>query len=117
MFRLTGKDGAILPAFEAGAHLPIDVILSAKNTVQRHYSIISSSHDNRFYDIAVQQKPQGRGGSNYLHQQVKIGEVLTAKSPVNDFSLSSSGKHHVLIAGGIGITPILAMLKVLSEND
>ena len=116
VFRLTAKDGASLPAFEAGAHLPIDVKISAKNTVQRHYSIISSSHDNRFYDIAVRQEKQGRGGSNYLHSQLKIGDVLVAKSPANDFSLTSQGKHHVLIAGGIGITPILAMLKVLSEN-
>jgi len=117
VFRLAGKDGAILPAFEAGAHLPIDVTLSTKQTVQRHYSIISSSHDNRFYDIAVQQEKQGRGGSNHLHKQVKIGEQLTAKPPVNDFSLTSSGKHHVLIAGGIGITPILAMVRTLSENN
>lgn len=117
LFRLTAENGGILPAFESGSHLPIEVKLSEKTTVQRHYSITSSSHDNRFYDIAVQQEKQGRGGSNYMHEQLRMGDFITTKYPVNKFSLTSSGKHHILIAGGIGITPILSMLKELSQNN
>jgi vanillate O-demethylase ferredoxin subunit len=115
LFRLAAEDGAILPAFEPGAHLPIEIELSKNDKVQRHYSIVSSSHDNRFYEIAVQQEKQGSGGSNYMHEQLRIGQTLNADFPVNEFSLSSPGKHHILIAGGIGITPILAMLRDLSE--
>jgi ferredoxin-NADP reductase len=116
LFKLTSANDAILPAFEPGAHLPIELSLPENNKALRHYSIISSSHDNRFYDIAVQQELHGAGGSNYIHEQLRIGQQIKAKAPVNDFSLTSPGKHHILIAGGIGITPILSMLKQLVEN-
>jgi len=117
LFRLTSKDGEILPAFEAGAHLPLEVLLPENNKALRHYSLTSSSHDNRYYEIAVQQEKHGGGGSNYLHEQLSLGQVITAKYPVNEFALKSAGKHYILIAGGIGITPILAMLRQLSENN
>ena len=117
LFKLTAKEGGILPAFEPGSHLPIEVKLSEKNTAVRHYSIISSSHDNRFYEIAVQQEKHGGGGSNYMHEKLCIGQTINAKFPVNEFSLSSPGKHHILIAGGIGITPIFAMLKQLTQQN
>jgi ferredoxin-NADP reductase/predicted pyridoxine 5'-phosphate oxidase superfamily flavin-nucleotide-binding protein len=115
--KLTAKDGGILPAFEPGSHLPVEIELSTKNTALRHYSITSSSHDNRFYEIAVQQEKHGSGGSNYMHEQLSLGQIINAKSPVNAFSLSSPGKHHILIAGGIGITPILSMLRHLSQKN
>jgi len=117
LFKLMAKEGGILPAFEPGAHLPIQMELSEKNSLVRHYSIISSSHDNRFYEIAVQQEKHGGGGSNYMHEELHIGQTVKAKSPVNAFSLSSPGKHHILIAGGIGITPILSMLRELSQKN
>jgi len=117
LFRLTSKDGEILPAFEAGSHLPIEVQLPDKSKAIRHYSITSSSHDNRYYEIAVQQEKHGGGGSNYLHEQLSLGHILKAQYPVNEFLLNSSGKHHILIAGGIGVTPILAMLRQLSESN
>lgn len=117
LFKLKAKDGGILPAFEPGSHLPIEIKLSATNTVLRHYSITSSSHDNRFYEIAVQQEKLGEGGSNYMHKQLRLGQTIEGQSPVNDFPLSSPGKHHILIAGGIGITPILSMLRHLSQKN
>lgn len=117
LFRLIAKDGGILPAFESGAHLPVEISLSDNTSLERHYSITSSSHDNRFYEIAVQQEKHGGGGSNYLHDHLQIGGKLRAKPPVNNFSLTSPGKHHILIAGGIGITPIISMLRELSENN
>ncbi|WDE05672.1 pyridoxamine 5'-phosphate oxidase family protein [Thalassomonas viridans] len=116
LFRLTSQTGVILPAFEPGAHLPVEVELPRGKKALRHYSIISSSHDNRFYEIAVQQEKHGSGGSNYLHKKVRTGQVLTVKAPVNEFSLSSKGKHHILIAGGIGITPVLSMLRQLAQG-
>jgi predicted pyridoxine 5'-phosphate oxidase superfamily flavin-nucleotide-binding protein len=101
LFKLTAKDGSILPAFEPGSHLPIELELSANNTERRHYSIVSSSHDNRFYEIAVLHEKLGRGGSKYMHEKLRVGQIVKAHFPVNKFSLSSAGKHHILIAGGI----------------
>lgn len=115
LFRFTDKNGGLLPAFEPGAHLPIEIQLPAEK-IKRHYSIISSSDDNRFYEIAVQQEKQGSGGSNYLHEHLNVGDEINSSPPKNEFSLTSKGKHHVLIAGGIGITPILSLLRDLSER-
>ncbi|MFT5295789.1 MAG: ferredoxin-NADP reductase [Colwellia sp.] len=117
LFKLTSNDGSILPAFEPGSHLPIEVKLSDNKKAIRHYSIISSSHDNRFYEIAVQHDIHGGGGSNYMHEQLRIGHEVKAKVPVNDFSLTSPDKYHILIAGGIGVTPILSMLRQLVDNN
>jgi ferredoxin-NADP reductase/predicted pyridoxine 5'-phosphate oxidase superfamily flavin-nucleotide-binding protein len=117
LFKLMSNDGGILPAFEPGSHLPIEVNLPDNKKTLRHYSITSSSHDNRFYEIAVQQEIQGGGGSNYMHEQLRIGHQIKSKSPINDFPLSSPGKHHILIAGGIGITPIISMLRHLVDNN
>jgi len=116
-FKLTSKDGGMLPAFEAGSHLPIEIELSQDKTALRHYSIISSSHDNRFYEIAVQQEKYGGGGSNYMHEKLRLDQTINGIFPVNSFSLSSLGKHHILIAGGIGITPIISMLRHLSLKN
>lgn len=133
LLRLVGTNGAQLPAFEAGAHLPVEVkvkvktdwkaqtgsrhaISSTYKTTPRHYSLLSSSHENRYYEIAVQLEPQGRGGSNYMHQ-LHVGDTLTAKAPRNEFPLLATAGHSILIAGGIGITPILSMLRQLSESD
>jgi len=114
-YRLSATQGGILPAFEAGAHLPIEVKLASGEWVERHYSILSSPHDNRFYDIAVKRETAGRGGSLQLHKQLKINATLKAKAPRNAFPLSTIGKHTILVAGGIGITPIFSMLRILVE--
>ncbi|MEH6478048.1 MAG: pyridoxamine 5'-phosphate oxidase family protein, partial [Sneathiella sp.] len=122
LFRLVAPDGGLLPAFERGAHLPIELDMGNSTTdksqpIERHYSLLSSSHDNRYYDIAVQHEPDGQGGSNYMHQYLQKNRVINAKPPRNAFPLAPAAKHTVLIAGGIGITPILSMLRHLSESN
>ncbi len=116
LFRLVAEDGGILSAFEPGAHLPIELTLDGKTKIERHYSLLSSSHDNRFYEIAVQREDNGHGGSKYLHQYTSVDAVINAKSPCNEFPLSPIGEYTVLIAGGIGITPILSMLRALVDK-
>ena len=116
LYRLIAADGGILPAFEAGSHLPIEITLPNGQKTQRYYSILSSPHDNRYYEIAVQREEKGRGGSKYIHQHLAVNTPINAKPPRNEFPLSPLGKHTILIAGGIGITPILSMLRVLVEN-
>ena len=116
-YQLQAQDGAILPTFEAGAHLPIEVTLDSGKKVLRHYSILSSTQENRFYEIAIQNEEHGRGGSKALHKQLTLNSVINVLPPKSEFSLTPNNKHVVLIAGGIGITPILSMLRELVDNN
>lgn len=116
-FRLVSANGGILPAFEPGAHLPVEVTLPDGKKSERYYSLLSSGHDNRYYDIAVQHEPLGRGGSAYIHNNLHTNSIVKAKPPRNEFTLAQTAKHTILIAGGIGITPILSMLRHLVESQ
>lgn len=102
---LTDPDGTDLPAWEAGAH--IDVVLPDGRT--RQYSLCGDIDDHSRYRIGVLREPQSRGGSEFLHTGVKVGDRLTVRGPRNNFTLDSAS-HHVFIAGGIGVTPILPMV-------
>jgi vanillate monooxygenase ferredoxin subunit len=108
-FRLRHAKGKPLPAFTAGAH--IDVVLG--NGLKRQYSLASDPADQTAYRIAVLREPNGRGGSAWLHDHVEAGTTLVISSPRNTFPLSTEASHHVFIAGGIGITPFLAMIPAL----
>jgi len=111
-FRLRAFDDAELPAFEPGAHLPVFLPTAADGEpFLRHYSILSDSGERSYYDIAVLQEPSSRGGSRYLHEVLRPGDQLIALPPKNAFPMHPSARHSILIAGGIGITPILSMLR------
>ncbi|WP_322049406.1 PDR/VanB family oxidoreductase [Paraburkholderia sp. J67] len=108
-FTLALPDGAPLPAFSGGAH----VLVSMQDGDQWHhnaYSLLSSPHDTRQYQIAVRREEASRGGSAFMHEQVQVGTRLAIGSPANLFELAREAKKHVFIAGGIGITPFLAQL-------
>jgi vanillate O-demethylase ferredoxin subunit len=104
----TGRD---LPVFTAGAH--IDVHVSAG--VIRQYSLSNDPVDRKEYRISVLLEPQSRGGSAGMHGQVAIGQALTISGPRNHFPLVPA-KRSLLIAGGIGITPILSMAYTLHSQ-
>ncbi|MBT6275608.1 MAG: Rieske 2Fe-2S domain-containing protein [Chromatiales bacterium] len=108
-FRLEPIDGT-LPAFQAGAHL--DLHLS--NGLVRQYSITNGPQETAAYVIGVKREPDSRGGSSHLHDNVKAGDVIDISEPRNNFPLRRDALHTVLIAGGIGITPILSMARTLS---
>ena len=110
-FSLRSIDGAALPAYAPGAH--IDVHLP--NGIIRQYSLCPSDNDNT-YEIAVLLEENGRGGSEALHKQVKQGDTLTISLPKNHFPLVDNGQRYLLIAGGIGITPLLAMAQTLANQ-
>ena len=112
-FELVASDGGKLPPFEAGAHLPVRVRDRSGEWVERNYSLLSDPADRACHRIGVLVEPEGRGGSMYLHESVQAGDVLTAMPPVNGFPLDLDAKHSMLIAGGIGITPLLSMLHAL----
>ncbi|MBB3016162.1 PDR/VanB family oxidoreductase [Cupriavidus alkaliphilus] len=111
-FTLRNANGVTLPAFAAGAHLRFTLEADGVRH-ERCYSLLDAGNRSNLYRIAVQRAPRSRGGSAFLCEQVTVGSVLACAAPRNDFPLSPDARHHVLVAGGIGITPILAMAKAL----
>jgi vanillate O-demethylase ferredoxin subunit len=108
-FELGREDGAPLPAFSAGSH--IDVHLP--NGLVRQYSLCNDQAETHRYRIAVLREPASRGGSVAMHEQVKEGDAITISEPRNHFPLEHA-PHTLLLAGGIGITPLLCMAQRLN---
>lgn len=108
-FELTATDGAQLPVFTAGAHIDVHVATG----LTRQYSICNAPHERHRYVIAVLHEPDSRGGSRGMHTDVVEGAMLSIGSPRNLFELDLTGERYLLFAGGIGITPILAMAHTL----
>ncbi|BBB97684.1 MULTISPECIES: PDR/VanB family oxidoreductase [Bradyrhizobium] len=98
-----------LPMAEAGAH--IDLILPTG--LIRQYSVILRRQRTEGYWIAVKKDVNSRGGSLQIHGSVIVGTILKVKAPRNNFPLDEGAPHSVLIAGGIGITPIVSMINRL----
>ncbi len=111
-YELVAKDGAELPPFEAGAHL----IVHLPNGLARQYSLCNQPGVNGVYQVAVLRELEGRGGSACMHDEIKEGDVLPITGPENNFPLVAAADKHLLIGGGIGITPILAMVRHLHET-
>ncbi|MQT15310.1 PDR/VanB family oxidoreductase [Segnochrobactrum spirostomi] len=107
---LAAPDGAPLPAFTAGAHLDVHVAPG----VTRCYSLWGDPADSRLYRIAVLLEPSGRGGSKAVHGGLPEGGAVTVGLPRNAFPLDEGAPHTLLLAGGIGITPLLAMAARLT---
>lgn len=99
-----------LPTFQPGAH--IDVQLA--NGLTRQYSLINGPGETGAYRIGVKRDPNSSGGSAFLHDTVHEGDVLAISAPHNSFVLRRDVEHTLLIAGGIGVTPLLAMAQALS---
>jgi phthalate 4,5-dioxygenase reductase component len=112
-FDLVATDGALLPAFTAGAHVTVVTPMGAR----RNYSLCSDPHDLARYQIAVKRQADGRGGSQSLVDKLHEGAQLRISAPRNHFELISRAQEFIFIAGGIGITPILSMLRQLQRTD
>lgn len=115
LIRLESTDGQLLPAFEPGSHLALGFDLE-NEPVQRKYSLVSDPQGGLYYEIAVKKNPNGRGGSKFLHERLAVGALLEASSPISEFSIAPDGQHYVLIAGGIGITPMLSIISRLRQT-
>lgn len=109
--RLARADGTPLPTWEPGAHL--DLFLP--NGLERQYSLCGDPRKNACWTIAVLREPESRGGSAWLHTNVEKGMTLTITGPRNLFPLVDA-EHYRLVAGGIGITPLLAMINELEAR-
>ena len=110
-YELVGLTENLLPDFTAGSH--IDVFL--KNGLIRQYSLYKKSSENIRYCIAVLRTKDSKGGSSAMHDWVNEGDELTISSPKNHFQLDESAPSTMLLAGGIGITPLLCMADRLFE--
>jgi vanillate O-demethylase ferredoxin subunit len=108
-YELVPADGAPLPPFTAGAH--VDVHLGPG--LVRQYSLCNAPHERHRYVIGVLREPQSRGGSVALHERFHEGAEVEIGAPRNQFALREGRHFSVLFAGGIGITPLLAMAEHL----
>jgi phthalate 4,5-dioxygenase reductase subunit len=107
LFELRDAGGQQLPAFTAGAHIAIQV----PNGLLRKYSLCNDPAERDRYQVAIKREANGRGGSSMLIDSVKAGDTLMVAAPVNDFELPQRAQDFLFIAGGIGITPIMAMMR------
>jgi ferredoxin-NADP reductase len=101
--------GETLPAFEAGAHIDLHL----PGGLVRSYSLANDSRERHRYLLGVLKDKASRGGSRCVHEQLRVGTMLTISAPRNHFPLHEDAQHSLLIAGGIGITPILSMARRL----
>ena len=111
-YELVPPEGGELPAFAAGAHVDVHI----PGGFVRPYSIANGPWERDRYVIGVPREANGRGGSIAMHDQVKEGDELRIGLPRNNFALAPDSGYYVLIAGGIGLTPILAMARELARS-
>ncbi|WP_432084115.1 PDR/VanB family oxidoreductase [Streptomyces sp. WAC 04229] len=102
--------GEELPRWRPGAH--VDVVLGPG--LERQYSLCGDPADRAVWRIAVLREPVGRGGSAYVHEEMKVGDRVRVRGPRNHFRLEAARRYR-FVAGGIGITPILPMLAAAEE--
>ena len=109
-FEFVQASGTPLPAFSAGSHIDIEV----PGGLTRQYSLCNDPADSHRYQIAVLLDTNTRGGSSAMHERLKVGDVVTISAPKNHFPLAHEAKKSLLLAGGIGVTPILCMAERLA---
>ena len=101
-----------LPGSTAGAH--VDVHVPEKGV--RQYSLCGDPADLSCYRIAIKREPAGRGGSAWLHANTRPGATLLVSAPRNHFELDETAERYLLLGGGIGVTPLLAMAHALKRS-
>jgi ferredoxin-NADP reductase len=104
-------DGPEFPAFSPGAH--IDLRLT--NAMVRSYSLCNDSQECYRYVVGVLKDSKSRGGSRFVHENLRVNDVLEISAPRNHFPLHEEARHTVLFAGGIGVTPLLCMARRLKK--
>lgn len=109
-YELVAAGDSPLPPFEAGSHIDLHL----PDGMVRSYSLVNAPWERDRYVIAVQREVQGRGGSSWMHTVPRVGDVLRISPPQNDLPLAEDAWQSVFIAGGIGITPFMAMVRRLN---
>jgi vanillate O-demethylase ferredoxin subunit len=111
-FELASADGTPLPSFSAGSHIDVQV----PGGLTRQYSLCNDPAETHRYLIGVLRDAASRGGSAAMHAQVHEGSLLSISPPKNHFALAHHAPRHLLLAGGIGVTPILCMAERLAAT-
>ncbi|MGY8631984.1 PDR/VanB family oxidoreductase [Bradyrhizobium sp. 14AA] len=111
-YELMDVRGRRLPAFEAGAHIDVEI----EAGLVRQYSLCNHPLEEHRYLIGVLLDQNSRGGSLAMHRKIQRGDRIRISEPRNNFALEPSAKRHLLFAGGIGITPIICMAERLEER-
>lgn len=109
LYEFRDPAGAPLPPFEPGAH----VDLHLGNGQVRQYSLANAAHERHRYVVGIKRDPQSRGGSAWVHESLRVGDLLAVSAPRCHFPLDETRAHTVLIGGGIGITPLACMAQRL----
>jgi phthalate 4,5-dioxygenase reductase component len=113
LFTLRRDDKGALPPFTPGSH----ILVHTPSGLHRRYSLCNSGSERDRYEIAVKREPNGSGGSISMADGVAAGDHLLVGAPQNYFALSHAAQCHLLIAGGIGITPLIAMARHLEAES
>lgn len=117
VIELVAADGAPLPGFAAGSHIKVRL----PDGGERHYSLVnwsllpSAMREPKVYRLGVRLEEASKGGSRYMHE-LNVGDMVTASAPANNFPLVPTDKQVVLLAGGIGVTPIISMVAALKSQ-
>lgn len=118
-YLLRSVDEKPLPDYSAGAHVAVHTVSAERGLIVRHYSLVGGTHTQddprNTYRIAVQREDHARG-SSHIHETFQEGTRLQIGPPVNNFPLDRRDPHVLLIAGGIGITPIFSMARSLARR-
>ena len=109
---LVHPEGDPLPRWEPGAHLSLHL----PNGLVREYSLCSDPDDTSRWTVAVLRVEDSRGGSSLIHEELQVGNEILVDGPRNLFQLDGDARRHLLVAGGIGITPIVAMTRALAAK-
>lgn len=108
-FTLAAAEGGPLPSFTPGAHIDVQITPG----LTRQYSLCNGPETLDSYEIAVKKEVESRGGSAAMHLHVREGDILHVSEPRNSFPLDTAAKYCLLLAGGIGVTPLLSMARHL----
>jgi ferredoxin-NADP reductase len=111
LYEFARLDGKPLPAYQPGAHIDLHL----PNGLTRQYSLIEAEPYPASYTVGIKRDPASRGGSRYIHDELRVGKTLKISAPRNNFPLVEDANHVVLFAGGIGITPIWCMVQRLAK--
>ena len=111
IYEFKRPDGAALPPYQPGAHIDLHL----PNGLIRQYSLIEPEPDPATYTVSVKRDPASRGGSRCVHDELRVGKLLTISAPRNNFLLVENADQVIFIAGGIGITPIWCMVRRLAK--
>lgn len=111
-FELAPADGSEIPAFTPGAHIDVRI----DGGITRQYSLCNGPRGRSAFLIAVKEEHASRGGSRAMHERVREGDLLQVNAPRNAFPLNPAAAQHMLLGGGIGITPLVSMARHLAEQ-